>query len=154
MFNMSKKKTYSNVGQYCPIRCTLIHRQLICVLWELGAVVIGILNDNSNCCSGFEVSFFLIYGNHLHQHISTEEPPCLVKCLKIHKYANEKIKMSLTHIISDSKTVLNFSYLYNHLLYFFEVHYFWLLDQKLNSASGQGRLRLHRKHTLVCPFCD
>lgn len=48
------------------------HRQLICVLREFGAVVVGILNGDHNCSSGPESVFFFIYGDHLDHQTITE----------------------------------------------------------------------------------
>lgn len=51
------------------------HGQLICVLGEFGAVVIGVNDDDRNCSSGPELAFSDIYGDHLnHQRIAKINP--------------------------------------------------------------------------------
>lgn len=61
-----KVSTYYNVCYHCSNRGVLSHIQLIGVLWEPGCVVIGVLDENSDCSSGPEGSVIFIYGNHLH----------------------------------------------------------------------------------------
>ena len=56
---------YSNVGYWGPIRRVLRHIQLVGILLEDGAVVIGVHDGNTNCSCWTQGFIIFIYGDHL-----------------------------------------------------------------------------------------
>lgn len=86
----------------------LSHLQLIRVLWELGAVVIGVYDVNSNCSGGAGAGF-LIRGDHLHHNTGTGNSSDW--CFTNPKYDDLKMKGVTNIIITDSWPVLSFSHL-------------------------------------------
>lgn len=105
--------TYGKICYHHPIRSVFRHGQLIYVLREFGAVVIGINDDDCNCGSGPEFAFSFIYGDHLnHQRVAKINPK---------RFQNDKLTLARS-----------FTYLENHLLFDFIIEVLRLLHLKLN----------------------